>query len=80
MINNYQLNLNEVGKPIILGKKVFPIILTNDISDSIPLTYVEGIFKAFNIPLHLLDTFYEIKVKRDIKNKNGTMIPYIKEN
>ena len=33
--NNYQLNLNQVGKPIIFGKEalVFPVILTNDISD-----------------------------------------------
>jgi hypothetical protein len=81
--NNYQLNFNQVGKPIILyasDSLVFPIILTNDISDFISLTNVEGIFKAFNIPLHFLDTFYEVKVKRDIKNKNGTMIPYIKMN
>ena len=79
-VNNYQLNLNQVGKSIILDEEAFPIILTNDINDSILLTYVEGIFKGYNIPLHLLDTFYELKVKRDIKNKNGTMVPYIKEN
>lgn len=81
--NNYQLNLNQIGKPIILyssNSLVFPIILTNDISDSISLTKLEGIFKVYNIPLNLLNTFYEVKVKRDIKNKNGTMVPYIKIN
>ena len=77
---NYQLNLNQVGKSIILDKDDFPIILTNDIKDSLPLTYVEGILKGYNIPFNILQTFYEIKVKRDIKNKNGTMVPYIKEN
>jgi hypothetical protein len=79
---NLQLNLNQIGKPIIFGKDslVFPIILTNDISDSMPLTYVEGIMKAYNIPSSLIHTFYEIKAKRDFKNKNGTMVPYIKMN
>jgi len=77
-----ELNLNQIGKPIIFGKDslVFPIILTNDISDSMPLTYVEGIMKAYNIPSSLIHTFYEIKAKRDFKNKNGTMVPYIKIN
>jgi hypothetical protein len=76
------LNLNQIGKPIIFGKDslVFPIILTNDIRDSMPLTYVEGIMKAYNIPSSFLHTFYELKAKRDFKNKNGTMVPYIKMN
>jgi hypothetical protein len=78
-INNYQLNLNEVGNPIILGTKdSFPIILTDDIEDFMPFTYVEGIFKAYNIPSILIHTFYKKKASRDLENKNGTMIPYIK--
>jgi hypothetical protein len=78
-INNYQLNLNEVDKPIILGTKdSFPIILTNDFKKSLSLTYVEGIFKEYNIPSSLIHTFYKKKAKRDFENKNGTMIPYIK--
>jgi hypothetical protein len=79
--NNLQLNLNQVGQPIILGTKdLFPIILTNDIRDSIPLTQVEGMMKAYDIPSSLLHTFYEKKAKRNFKNKNGTMVPYIKMN
>jgi hypothetical protein len=77
--NNLQLNLNQIGQPIILGAKdSFPIILTNNISESMPLTQLEGIFKAYNIPSSFLHNFYERKAKRDFKNKNGTMVPYIK--
>jgi hypothetical protein len=79
--NNLQLNLNQVKQPIILGTKdSFPIILTNDIRDFMPLTQLEGIMKAYNIPSSFLHTFYELKAKRDFKNKNGTMVPYIKMN
>lgn len=92
---NYQINLNEIGKPIILGTvslsnvspyrtngtiNPLPIILTDNIDDSILFTSVEGTFKAFDIPIELLHKFYKLKAKRDLKNKNGTMIPYIKMN
>ena len=87
-INNYQINLNQVGKPIISGTvslskgnsnvSPLPIILTDNIDDSILFTSVEGIFKAFDIPIELLKKFYQLKAKRDLKNINGTMIPYIK--
>lgn len=74
-----QINLNEIGKPIILGTiNLLPIILTNNIDDSILFTSVEGIFKALEIPIELLKKFYKLKAKKDLKNKNGTMIPYIK--
>jgi hypothetical protein len=77
--NDVPLNLTEFGKPLILGLDNFPIILTNNIEDSILLTYIEGVLNAYDIDLKIVKTFYELKAKRDLPYRHGVMVPYLKE-
>jgi hypothetical protein len=74
-----RLNMDEVGRPMILGlDKPFPLILTNKIEDSLMLTYVEGVFKAFNLDTAMVHDFYKAKAKRQVPYKYGVMVPYFK--